>query len=214
MRFFLSFLLVCLLAACGKGPQQAQGSGVVLLVMGDSLSAGYRINEPNKNGWVALTEQRMRSDGFLASGQIIVNASVSGETTQGGLQRLPALLTEHRPNHVVIELGANDFLRRQSMAQTETNLRAMIEAARAQGATVALLAVEMPGLAGFAGGGKLEDVYERIGDEMGLEVIEYPLSDLFNQSGMMLEDRLHPSQMAQPLLAEEIDPEFRMLLVQ
>lgn len=200
------------LSGCQRPDAQADGQGVVLLVIGDSLSAGYRLDDPDKNGWVSRVEERMRRDGFLSSTQDIVNASVSGETTTGGLARLPDLLREHRPARCLIELGANDMLRRQPMAKAEQNLSQMAALCQAQGAQVAILAVELPGIAGLAGGGALADVYEKMEEEHDVPVIDYPLDDLFNQSGMMLEDRMHPSLQAQPVLAEAMLDDLKLFL--
>lgn len=188
----------------------AQGQGDVLLVMGDSLSAGYGLADPSQ-GWVAIMEKQMRQDGFLSSSQSVVNASVSGETSEGGLQRLPAILEEHRPRVVVIELGANDALRRQSMQTLAQNLTKMIQMSRDQGASVVLVGMDLPGLVGMIGGGKLEDTIEEVGDRLDVPVVDFPMADIMDD-GMMQDDRLHPTSAAQPMIQETIAPMVRKTL--
>ncbi len=111
----------------------------MILIVGDSLSAEYGLRRGS--GWVALLEQRLARDGIEAR---VVNASVSGDTTSGGRSRLPALLKEHRPTHVVIELGGNDALRGLPLTMTEDNLRAMARAARDAGAEVLIAGMQIP----------------------------------------------------------------------
>jgi acyl-CoA thioesterase-1 len=209
-RWLSGLLLV--LAGCSHSSGFAGGTGTVMLVMGDSLSAGYGLATPQQTGWVALLEQDLRKQTFLRSSQLVVNASVSGETSEGGLARLPALLSENKPGLVVIELGGNDALRHQSMGTLETNLGQMITQSRAAGARVAILAVRLPMLFGLGGGGKLEDVYAKVGKDMNVPIISYPLDDLFGEPGMMQADRLHPTQEAQPLIVKEVEDPIKDLL--
>ena len=136
MRFFLCFLL-----AMGPGlVQAASAKPSTLLVVGDSLSAAHNI--PEQAGWVALLGQRLSK---MRPPWQVVNASISGETSLRGRARLPALLASRHPDLVVIELGANDGLRGLPLPALETNLAAMVKAARAAGARVLLLGIELPG---------------------------------------------------------------------
>ena len=200
----LGLTLVLMCGACQSQQSSAHHEpGVALLVLGDSLSAGYGI-DPTK-GWVTLMEQDMRSQAILIEGQSLVNASVSGETSQGGLERLPDLLQEHQPRIVAIELGANDMLRRQPMNTLKSNLMEMIELSQQSGAKVVLINVELPFIAQLAGT-QLEQVYGEVAKEAKVPVIDYPLGSLFNKQGMMLPDRLHPTEAAQEGLKEAMAP--------
>ena len=211
MRTLLTFLLFSLLAGCTTEPKRATGSGDVLLVMGDSLSAGYGLPDPEETGWVALMEKKMRGDGFLSHAQTVVNASISGETSGGGLERLPDLLEEHQPEVVVIELGANDALRRQSMQGLANNLTQMVQLSQKQGARVILVGMELPGVVGMIGGGKLDDTIQEVADQLDVPVVPFPMADLMND-GLMQEDRLHPTAGAQPKIQETIEPVVRKIL--
>lgn len=192
--FCLSLFLFSLTACQSSQTPTNTNPGVALMVLGDSLSAGYGI-DPNQ-GWVKLLEQDMRLQGTLLDNQTLVNESVSGETSRGGLERLPDLLEEHNPRVVAIELGANDMLRRQSMTSLKSNLTEMITLSHQAGAKVVLINVKLPFIARVAGS-QLEQVYQEIAEQTQTPMIDYPLEDLFNQKGMMQDDRLHPTEAAQ-----------------
>lgn len=177
----------------------------MLLVVGDSLSAGYGISDPQTQGWVGLMETQMRADGFLSPSQHIINASVSGETTQGGLARLPDLLEAHSPSTVLIELGANDALRRQSMATMGNNLREMVNLSQEAGANVVLVGIDLPGLMQMIGGGQLDNTIDQVAAETQSWIIDYPLADL-TDDGHMQNDRLHPTASGQPLIRDTLSP--------
>lgn len=213
MRFLL-VLFFLLVSACSSGSSaSAQGEGTALLVMGDSLSAGYGISEPDTQGWVALMEQDMRAEGFLSANQDIVNASVSGETSGGGLERLPDLLEEHDPHTVVIELGANDALRRQSMATLGANLREMARLSRDAGAKVVFVGIELPGLMRMIGGGQLDNTIDDAAAQSEAWVVDFPLADLADD-GLMQEDRLHPTAAGQPVIRDALSDTIREAMAQ
>src|SRR5579864_8629110 len=133
--------VVCMLLACAMlaAPAAAQKASPVLLVVGDSISAGYGLAQGE--GWVDLLAARLMKDGYR---ERVVNASISGDTTAGGRARLPALVREHRPSVVVIELGANDALRGGNLDATRTNLDAMVKASLAAHAKVLLVGMKVP----------------------------------------------------------------------
>lgn len=212
--FIVGILLIfsLFLSSCSPTPSKARGDGVVLLILGDSLSAGYQLENPSQTGWVGILNEKMKNDGFLDTNQVILNASVNGETTAGGLERLPGLLHTHRPNHLMIELGANDMLRRLPASETEKNLKKMISLAQSQGVKVALLTVEMPTIASFSGSGSFDTIQQTVARDRNIEQIRYPLSKIFGKPDMMLNDRLHPSQKAQPVLANRLDKPIRKFL--
>lgn len=215
MSFLRPLAAAALLAltGCSGAPTAAPGNGDVILVVGDSLSAGYGLADPGQ-GWVARMEAEMRQDGFLSASQRIENASVSGETSGGGLERLPELLEEHDPELVVIELGANDALRRQPMITLEQNLTEMVRLSKASGARVLLLKVSVGGVMGLAGGGKMSEVVERVAETQDVAEAEYPLADLMGDTGMMQPDQMHPTDAAQAPISEALDPKVRQAMGQ
>ena len=138
-RVVLGHFSVLALAALNlRGALAAAGKPTILIV-GDSLSAEYGI--ARGSGWVALLERKLAAEKIAAT---VVNASISGETTSGGRSRLPALLAQHQPTHVVLELGGNDALRGLPLSMTESNLTAMARAAKGGGAQVLVAGMQLP----------------------------------------------------------------------
>jgi acyl-CoA thioesterase-1 len=205
---FLTVSLLMVLAGCSQEPTSARGEGDVLLVLGDSLSAGYGIQDPETHGWVSLMEAQMRQEGFLTAQQSIVNASVSGETSEGGMARLQDLLDTHAPETVVIELGANDALRRQPMPALGENLRQMVKMSKSVGAQVVLIGIDLPGLMSMIGGGQLDNTIDDAAAQSKTWVVDYPLADLTDE-GFMQQDRLHPTKEGQPMIKEALMPTIK-----
>lgn len=197
---FLS-LTACAQSAPGERMSIAQTS-TPILVFGDSLSAGLRVDQTQR--WSVLMEQRLKSEGVIRPNQSVANFSISGETSEGGLQRLEAILDETQPVVLVLQLGANDALRRQSMQALRNNLSKMIEMAIARNIRVVLVGVEPPILFSFASTSSFTDVYENLSKQY--DVILVP--DLFDKlsSKNMQEDRLHPNVSGQPLMMETVYP--------
>ena len=198
-------LLTWGLAALG-GAAQAQTAPPrakpVVLVVGDSLSAEYGLQRGS--GWVALLEQRLAREKVDAT---VVNASISGDTTAGGRSRLPALLKQHAPAVVVIELGANDALRGLPLDMTERNLLAMGEAARAAGAQVLLLGMRLPPNYGRAYGEDFAARYQRVADQLGAKRVPFFLkgvADAEDPTALFQADRIHPREAAQPMLLDNV----------
>jgi acyl-CoA thioesterase-1 len=198
-------LLTWGLAALG-GAAQAQTAPPrakpVVLVVGDSLSAEYGLQRGS--GWVALLEQRLAREKVDAT---VVNASISGDTTAGGRSRLPALLKQHAPAVVVIELGANDALRGLPLDMTERNLLAMGEAARAAGAQVLLLGMRLPPNYGRSYGEDFAARYQRVADQLGAKRVPFFLkgvADAEDPTALFQADRIHPREAAQPMLLDNV----------
>jgi acyl-CoA thioesterase-1 len=198
-------LLTWGLAALG-GAAQAQTAPPrakpVVLVVGDSLSAEYGLQRGC--GWVALLEQRLAREKVDAT---VVNASISGDTTAGGRSRLPALLKQHAPAVVVIELGANDALRGLPLDMTERNLLAMGEAARAAGAQVLLLGMRLPPNYGRSYGEDFAARYQRVADQLGAKRVPFFLkgvADAEDPTALFQADRIHPREAAQPMLLDNV----------
>ncbi|GAB6067229.1 arylesterase [Methylothermus subterraneus] len=179
------------------------GWAATVLVLGDSLSAAYGI--PAEQGWVALLTQEHKDVRF-------VNASVSGETTLGGRRRLPALLAQHRPQVVILELGGNDGLRGISPAQTEQNLAAMIEAALAAKAKVLLLGMKVPTNYGPKFAAMFEAVYRRLAQRYPVTLLPFFLEEVALDAELMQADGIHPNLKAQPLLAQRVWQALESLL--
>ena len=179
-------------------------------MLGDSLSAEYGLRRGT--GWVPLLEKRLAQQKLAAR---VVNASISGDTTSGGRSRLPALLAQHKPTHVVIELGANDALRGLSIAMTEDNLSQMTKAAQKAGARVLLVGIRLPPNFGPAYGEKFSALYEQVARRNDAAVVPFLLkgvADAPDADRLFQADRIHPVEQAQPRLLDNVWPELRKLL--
>lgn len=188
-------------------------SQATLLVMGDSLSAAYGM--PSEQGWVALLQQKLNAKTKEVGLQVnVVNASLSGETTSGGLQRLAGLLTEHQPRYVIIELGANDALRGQNLNQTQRNLARMIELSQQIQADVLLLGIRLPTNYGPAYDAALARVYAQLAAQFNVPLDPFFLETVALEPDLMQDDALHPNAQAQPLILERVWPQLYPLLIQ
>jgi len=175
-----------------------------VVVIGDSLSDAYSI--PRESGWVALLARRV--DGKHE----VINASISGETTAGALTRMDAVLESYEPDLALIVLGGNDGLRGLAPRQTESNLAALIEKGKAAGAEVALMQMRLPPNLGPVYIERFEAVYPRLAERFGVELLPFLLDEIFDQSGMLMDDGIHPTAEAQPLMLEALWPELERLL--
>ncbi len=197
-------LVLCVVAVA---PPARAAQAPVILVLGDSLSAGYGL-APGK-GWVSLLQQRLKKAGY---GHRVVNASVTGETTDGGLTRLDRALRTHDPDIVILELGGNDGLRGLPVTRVEANLGLMITKSRAAGAEVLLLAVSMP----TNYGPKYTSSYQRIYDDLrvryGVGVGALMSPEVALNLGYFLPDGIHPNEKAQPLLLDNVWVQLTPLL--
>ncbi|MBD8542735.1 MAG: arylesterase [Massilia sp.] len=180
-----------------------------VLVVGDSLSAEYGI--ARGAGWVALLEQKMKSEKIDAR---VVNASISGETTSGGKARLPALLGQHKPDLVVIELGANDGLRGLPVPSAEANLRAMIAAAQAQKARVLLVGMRMPPNYGRAYTERFFGMFKTVATSTKSPLVPFMLEGVADKPALFQQDRLHPTAQAHPIILNNIWPTFEKMVKQ
>lgn len=181
-----------------------------VLVVGDSLSAEYGLQRGS--GWAALLQQRLDQQ---RPGWQVANASISGDTTSGGRSRLPALLQQHRPALVVIELGANDALRGLPLEMTRDNLRAMARAAREAGARVLLLGMQVPPNYGARHAEQFRRLYAEVAKSEQAALVPFFLAgvaDAPNPAALFQADRLHPNEAAQPRMLENIWTELRRML--
>ena len=186
------------MAATGAGP---------ILVFGDSLSAGYGLR-PDE-GWVPLLQKRLQSQGYETP---VVNASVSGETSEGGLQRLPRALQLHKPSLVILELGANDGLRGLPVPQTRGNLQKMIELARAAGSSVLLIGMRLPPNYGPRYTADFSNMYADLAGSDRLPFVPFLLESVALKPTLMQADGLHPSAHGTPLILDTVWPRLLPLL--
>ena len=179
----------------------------MILVLGDSLSAGYGL-APGQ-GWVSLLQQRLKKEGY---GHRVVNASVSGETTDGGLARLDRALATHKPGIVVLELGANDGLRGLPVSRVETNLGLLITKSRAAGAEVLLLTVQMPTNYGPQYTSSYQKVYDDLRSRYKVGAAAIMSPEMALDLTYFLADGIHPNARAQPLLLDNVWGQLTPLL--
>jgi len=177
----------------------AAASGKTILVYGDSLSAAYGI--PRERGWVALLDERLAAEGYDYS---VANASISGETTSGGLGRLPKVLAQHRPAIVILELGANDGLRGLPVAQMKHNLDAMMRQSQQAGAKVLLVGMRMPPNYGPDYAQSFAAAFGALAKAHRSALVPFLLEGFAENDEMFQGDRLHPRGEAQPLLLENV----------
>jgi acyl-CoA thioesterase I len=206
---WLAALFACLAPVAAWGsPAVIKGSGgPVLLVVGDSLSAEYGL--PRGTGWVQLLADRLRASG---SDYRVVNASISGETTSGGRTRLPALLKEHRPRVIVLELGANDGLRGLPLTVMRDNLATMIRQGQAAGAKVLLVGLRVPPNYGREYAERFADTFATLAREFKVPLVPFLLDGFAESLDLFQADRIHPTAEAQPRMLDNVWPVLRPLL--
>jgi acyl-CoA thioesterase I len=195
------------LPAVGAAPAVAATAMPVILVFGDSLSAGYGIRV--EQGWVSLLAQKIEHEGY---GFHVVNASVSGETSAGGLARLPRALSLQQPRIVLLELGANDGLRGLPMQQTQENLGKMIALLQQQHITVLLLGLRLPPNYGERYTSGFAAMYQSLKDQYHVPLLPFLLENVALKPDLMQADGLHPNEQGQPLLLDNVWPKLVPLL--
>ncbi len=202
--------LLLVLAACSQAFAAGTGktdASPVVLVIGDSLSAGYGLE--TGAGWVALLQRRLHE---RHAPWKVVNASISGETTAGGMSALPALLQRDQPKVVVIELGGNDALRGLSLAATESNLRSMVSACQMFGARVLLIGMRIPPNYGPAYTRGFEAIFPRVARLQHAALVPFLLSGVVDHPDWFQADNIHPTAAAQPTMLDTVWPVLEPLL--
>ncbi len=189
LRFLIGLFLVL--------PQAA--AAATILVFGDSLSSGYGL--PREQGWVSLLERRLQDQ---KSNYKVVNASISGETTIGGKNRVEAALKAHRPALVILELGANDGLRGQSLELMRANLESMIAACRKFKAKVLLIGMRLPPNYGPAYAEKFQNAFRELAARERLALVPFLLEGFADNRDSFQPDGIHPTAEAQPLILETV----------
>jgi len=179
-----------------------------ILIVGDSISAAYGIE--SDAAWARLLQKRLQEQG-LSSWQVI-NASISGETTDGGLRRLPKLLEQHSPRVVIIELGGNDGLRGFPPNVIESNLETMITLAREAEARVLLVGMQIPPNYGERYTTMFANIFPKLSDRYNTALVPFFLQGIYDQDELMQDDGIHPTAPAQPRLLDNLWPELEPLL--
>ena len=196
-------------AAAAPAPQQAPATAAkpAIVVLGDSLSAEYGL--PRDTGWVALMRERLAQERIDYS---VANASISGDTTSGGLARLPLLMKRLKPSIVIIELGANDALRGVPLATTESNLRAVIAEIRAGDAKPVLVGMYVPPNYGPDYTRQFHALYTKLSQELHVPLVPFLLAGIADKPELFQADQLHPNEKAQTVLLGNVWPTVKPLL--
>jgi acyl-CoA thioesterase-1 len=200
LRLLLGLALVLAATSAYSAPKN-------LLVLGDSLSAEYGLQRGS--GWTTLLQQRLQQD---KSGFQVVNASISGDTTIGGRNRLPALMTQHKPAVLVIELGANDALRGLPLKTSQDNLQAMIDLAREQKAKVLLVGMQIPPNYGPDYTRRFAAMYQELAKANKVALVPFFFEGIAADLSQFQADRIHPNEQAQPRLLDNVWPYLKPLL--
>ncbi|OEC42098.1 arylesterase [Pseudomonas sp. 1D4] len=185
---------------------QEAAAGTVLVV-GDSISAALGLE--TSQGWVSLLQEKLDSERI---DHRVVNASISGDTSAGGVARLPALLGEHKPEVVIIELGGNDGLRGQPPAQLQQNLFEMVRQSKGVGAKVLILGMKLPPNYGQRYTTAFAEVFPKVASETGSALVPFLLEGAAGVPSMMQPDGIHPAAAAQPVLLDNVWPTLKPLL--
>lgn len=188
----------------------AQAKASPILVVGDSISAEYGLQRGS--GWVAVLQEKLQS---AKRPEPIVNASISGDTTAGGRSRLPALLKQHKPAIVILELGANDALRGMPLATTQANLLAMAQASQKAGAKVLLAGMEVPPNYGARYTQDFREVFKTVAEKQKTALVPFLLAGVADHAdalNLFQADRIHPNEAAQPTMAANVWPVLQKLL--
>ncbi len=204
LRLLQSFFLVAVWAFASNA-LMAKSSQI--LVVGDSISAGYGLS--TGEGWVDLLTKKLGKEKIPA---VVVNASISGDTTAGGLSRLPVLLAKHKPTHVVIELGGNDGLRGSPVATAKANLLKMAELSKASGAKVLIVGMQMPPNFGASYTAQFEAMYADVAKAVNAGLVPTLLGNIGTDLSKFQADRIHPTAAAQPTLLDTVWPALVKLL--
>jgi acyl-CoA thioesterase-1 len=200
-------LLIIVLFLCVLQGLPAMTAGGVIVVLGDSLSSAYGIDVAS--GWVRLLQDRLDDD---RAGYRVVNASISGDTTSGGVARLSAELKNHTPDIVVVELGSNDGLRGLPLEVTRENLERIVAESQIAGARVLLVGMRLPPNYGPAYTEAFHAIYQELADKHNVARVPFLLDGVGGVDGMMQSDGLHPRAEAQPKMLDNVWPHLKPLL--
>jgi len=207
MKARIISLLVIIMSLCPAVARSAEEATNTLLVYGDSLSAAYGIQEAQ--GWVSLLETRLNEEDWPYK---LINGSVSGETTTGGLERLPAMLSNYQPDLVILELGGNDGLRGLPLETLKANLKKMISLIRAAGGEVLLTGIQIPPNYGPRYTEPFFSLYTEISEEDSLALVPFLIDGIPQQPELMQNDGIHPKAEAQIMILDNVWPYLEPML--
>ncbi len=199
------FLVLLILVFAGF---PANADTPAILVFGDSISAGYGLARVEQ-GWVGMLRAKLKDEGY---GYQVVNASVTGETTAGGLARLPRALAMHHPRVVILELGGNDGLRALPIDQMRSNLGKMVDLSVVSGAQVLVLGMRIPPNYGPEFTEKFFAVFADVARDKRAPLVPFLLNDIALSPNLMQADGVHPNELGQPKLLDNVWPRLRPLL--
>ncbi|WP_425483727.1 arylesterase [Alteromonas ponticola] len=207
---FLLFLLPLLVFSdhLYAGTQNENTQKPKLLILGDSLSAAYGLKQ--QEGWVSLLQNIWKDESVQID---VVNAAISGETTDGGLARLPRLLEQHQPSHLLIELGGNDGLQGHPVSKMRTNLARMVDLAKQANINVLLQDMEIPTNYGRKYTSMFADSFEAVAEEHQITLIPFFLQNVATEENMMQRDGIHPNKDAQPVIAAFMNEQLKPIIL-
>ncbi|WP_018625458.1 arylesterase [Kangiella aquimarina] len=203
MKMKLAWILFLVVAVFNLPTTAKAQEKPTILVLGDSLSAGYNIDV--EQGWVELLNQKLQQEGYPHT---VINGSISGDTTTQGLLRLPTLLEQHDPEIVIIELGGNDALRGTPPNAIKRNLSKLIDTSKRSGAEVLLLGIQIPPNYGQRYAQAFFDNYAQLANEKKVKLVPFFLENVGGNDELMQDDGIHPNVKAQPILLENIWPQL------
>lgn len=207
MKKKLAWILFLVVAAFSFTTTSNAQEKPTILVLGDSLSAGYNIEI--EQGWVELLNQKLKQEGYPHT---VINGSISGDTTTQGLLRLPRLLEQHEPEIVIIELGGNDALRGTSPTAIKRNLSKLIDTSKRSGAEVLLLGIQIPPNYGQRYAQAFFDNYAQLANEKKVKLVPIFLENVGGVDKLMQDDGIHPNAKAQPFLLENVYTSLKNIL--
>ena len=205
-RWLEAALVWMVFVAVSAAPHGAAGPRV-LMVLGDSLSAGYGIDV--RQGWVQLLQERLAQEGMVYR---VVNASISGDTTSGGRVRLPQALTTHRPTIVVVELGGNDGLRGLEIGEMQRNLGQLVTQIKDSGAQALLVGMRIPPNYGLPYATRFQGIYRVVAEHFDIPLVPFLLEGVAQDPNLMQPDGIHPRAEAQPRILDNVWPHLQPLL--
>ena len=208
MQPLLKWWVLTAVLFCLGADRPETGRHTTVLVLGDSISAAYGIQR--ELGWVQLLEQRLSN---IDPGYRVVNASISGDTTGGGLARLPAALENHDPALVIIELGGKDGLRGYPVPNIRKNVEQLVKLAADDGRAVLLVGMQIPPNYGHRYTRDFQSLFEEVASDQGIAVVPSFLEEVGVQPALMQEDGIHPNARAQPMLLDTLWPSIETLLL-
>ena len=203
MKMKLAWILFLVVAVFNVAATAKAQKKPTILVLGDSLSAGYNIDV--EQGWIELLNQKLQQEGYPHS---VINGSISGDTTTQGLLRLPTLLEQHEPEIVIIELGGNDALRGTAPNAIKRNLGKLIDTSKRSGAEVLLLGIQIPPNYGQRYAQAFFDNYAQLANEKKVKLVPFFLENVGGNDELMQDDGIHPNAKAQSILLDNIWPQL------